>query len=332
MGKSVPRIGLLALVVSLASALSAHAFDAKQITLKVGYGAGGTYDVSSRLIAQYLGKFLPGNPEIIVQNVPGGGSLKLAKLMMGNEPADGSVIASISQNIAFAKVLNPNNVDFDPSTIVWLGALSSEPGYCATSKASGIDTMEKFLNSDFHIGASSKNSQTYQLAAIVKNGLKAKFDIVTGFSGVAEIELAMARGEIAGHCSASITDLKRRNMLDGVNIIGRLGSNTPPEAADVPRFSAMIKDPVTRKAAEFVEAARDIGYPLMVPPKTPEETVDILRKAYSAMTADPDFVAAANALGEFSLSPTGGAEMTEIVKEQLNASDAVLAAAQAIAK
>ena len=183
MGMHIARIGALALAISVASALSAHAFDAKQVTLKVGYGAGGTYDISSRLVAKYLGKFLPGNPEIIVQNVPGGGSLKLAKLMMGSEPADGSVIASISQNIAFAKVVNPSNVDFDPASIVWLGALSSEPGYCATSKASGIDTMEKFLSGNFHIGASSKNSQTYQLAAIVKNGLNAKFDIVTGFSG-----------------------------------------------------------------------------------------------------------------------------------------------------
>ena len=126
------------------------AFDAKQITVKVGYGAGGTYDLSSRLVARYLGDHLAGKPDIVVQNVPGGGSLKLTKLMLAGEPADGSVLASISPAMAFAPLLDPDNVDFDPLSIVWLGSLSSEPAYCATSKASGIDTIEKFLSGDFH--------------------------------------------------------------------------------------------------------------------------------------------------------------------------------------
>ncbi len=328
MGISVGRIFALAILGSVAGVLPAQALDAKQITLKVGYGAGGTFDVSSRLIARHLGRFLPNHPEIVVQNVPGGGSLKLAKLMMGSEPADGSVIGSISQSTAFARVWGADGVDFDPAAIVWLGSLSAEPAYCATTKASGIDTMEKFLSGEFHIGASAKNSQTYQLAALVKNGLNAHFNIVTGFAGVAEIELAMERGEIAGHCSASITDLARRSMLDGVNIIGRLGSSVPPEAANIQRFSALIEDPVVRQGAEFIEASRDIGYPLMVPPNTPKDTVKVLRDAYSAMTSDPEFVSAAKALGEFTLSPTTGERMNEIVQAQLGAGDAVLAAAR----
>jgi hypothetical protein len=190
--------------------------------------------------------------------------------------------------------------------------------------------MEKFLSGSFHIGASAKNSQTYQLAAIVKNGLNAKFDIVTGFAGTPEIELAMERGELAGHCSASATDLLKKGMLERVNVIGRFGSSTPAELQGVPRFSAGISDPVEKSAAELVESARDINYPLMVPPGTPADTVAALRKAYAEMTADPAFVAEAKAIGEFEFAPTSGDEMSKIVADHLAAEAAVLEAARAL--
>jgi tripartite-type tricarboxylate transporter receptor subunit TctC len=154
------REGLLVLGILVASFAAASAVEFKTITLKVGYGAGGTYDLSSRLVARHLGKHLPGNPNIVVQNVPGGGSLKLAKLMLGSEPADGSVVAAIGPAIAFAPTLDPQNADFDPLQIVWLGSLSNEPAFCVTKKGSGIDTLEKFLSETFHIGASGKMSAT----------------------------------------------------------------------------------------------------------------------------------------------------------------------------
>lgn len=326
------RHGILGLAVLVASAATASAFDLKTITLKVGYAAGGTYDLSSRLVARHLGNFLPGNPDIIVQNVPGGGSLKLTKLMLGSEPTDGSVVASIAPGMAFAPTLDPENADFDASAIVWLGALSNEPAFCVTTKASGIDTMEEFLNTAFHIGASGKNSSTYQQAALVLHGLDAKFDIVTGFGGVAEIELAMERGELAGHCSATATDLLRKGMIERVNVIGRFGSGSPAELELVPQFSAMISDPTMRKGAEFIESARDINYPLMVAQGTPEEIVEVLRSAYSAMTADPAFVAEVQAIGEFDFAPASGQEMSEIVARHLEADAAVLEAAQALVR
>jgi hypothetical protein len=165
---------------------------------------------------------------------------------------------------------------------------------------------------------------------MVRNGLGAKFDIVTGFSGVPEIELAMERGELAGHCSASATDLFKKGMIDQVNVIGRFGSAVSPQLADVPRFSAAITDPVRRSAAELVESARDINYPLMVPPGTPADVVDALRKGYAAMIADPAFVAEVRSIGEFAFAPTIGEDMTKIVSDHLKAEAAVLEAARAL--
>lgn len=318
--------GLFALALA---AFAADAAVAATVTIKVGYGAGGTYDISSRLVAQFLGKYLPGNPEVIVQNVPGGGSLKLTKLLLSGEPADGSVIGSISPGMATAPALDPENADFDASKIIWIGSLSSEPAFCVTTKASGIDTMEKFLSQPFLIGASAKNSTTYTQAAIPKNGLGAKYEIVTGFDGVPEIVLAMERGELAGYCSATARDIERGTQGD-LNVIGRLGTAPSPELPEVPRFSDAITDPTVKTAAQFIESARDVNYPLMVPPGTPDDIVATLRSAYDKVVVDPEFVAAVKASGELELDPKTGAEMTDILAEHLNADAAVIAAAKAL--
>jgi tripartite-type tricarboxylate transporter receptor subunit TctC len=326
------KTALLATIAAVAFAMIIPAQAASTVTLKVGYGAGGTYDMSSRIVARHLGKFLPGNPDIVVQNVPGAGSMKLTRLMLESEPTDGSVLGSIGPGMAYAPVLDPDNADFDSKSIIWLGSLSNEPSFCVTTKASGVDTMEKFLTGDFQLGASGKASQTYQFAALVLHGLDAKFGIVTGFEGAAEIELAMERGEIAGHCTATASDLVYKGLAERVNIIGKIGSGRVEELGDVPRFSDAISDPVKKAAAQLIESSRDVNYPLMVPPGTPTETVDVLRKAYADMTADPAFAADVEATHEFQFAPTDGAKMSETIAGHLNADANVIAAARELVK
>ncbi|CCV10373.1 hypothetical protein [Mesorhizobium sp. STM 4661] len=316
--------------IAFAMGLQAQAAEFTTVTIKVGYGAGGNYDLTSRLVARHLGRFLPGNPSVLVQNVPGGGSLKLTKMMLGSEPADGSVIASVSEAMPFAPVLDPANADFDPLSMQWIGSLSKEPSICITTKSSGIDTMEKFLQSDFLLGASGKSSLTYIFAALVKNGLNAKFKIVTGFDGSAEIMVASQRGEVAGVCA-----LVYYNVADKpgeFNVIGRFGAGTIPAAPTLPQFSDQIKDPVIRQAAVLIESSRDFHLPLIVPPGTPRETLDILRKAYVDMSKDPEFLADAAKLGSLSLDITTGEEITKLVADQLKADPAVLEAARNLVK
>lgn len=303
----------------------AQAVEFQTITIKVGYGAGGGYDQTSRLIARHLGRFLPGQPNIIVQNVPGGGSLKLTKMLVGSEPADGSVIASISEAMFYAPILDPENATFDPLALQWIGSLVDDPAYCLTTKRSGIDTMEKFLQSDFLIGSTGKNSTTYIFAALAKNGMKASYKIVTGFEGTADIELAMQRGEIAGMCGVSSSLL--RSDRDAINIIGMFG-----QGGSVPRLTESIVDPTARQAADLIESALHIHHPLVAPPGTPKETVDALRKAYAEMAADPDFLADATKLGDLTIKPTSGEAISQLVARQLKATPAVFAAARELVK
>lgn len=326
---------LCAVAVAILSAVASEptwAFDITTITIKVGYGAGGTYDLSSRLVARHLPRFLPGNPSVVVQNVPGGGSLKLTMLMLGSEPADGSVIASVSSAMAYATKLDPENATFDPLLIQWIGALSKEPAFCAMTKASGVDTVEKFIKEEFLLGASGRASQTYQLAAVVKNALSAKFRIVTGFEGVAEIELAMYRGEIAGHCAVTAIDLTKKPIAAELNVIGRLGAVAPAGFEAVPRFIDQINDPVVRAAAELIESTRDVNYPLIAPPGIPQDVLEAYRTAFDAMVKDPEFIAEAEELGEFSLDPTPGAEVMAIVTNKYTSDSAVFEAARNLMK
>jgi hypothetical protein len=123
-------------------------------------------------------------------------------------------------------------------------------------------------------------------------------------------------------------DLKKRGALDNYNLIGSFGSAKADLDQSLPRFSALISDEMLRKGAEFVESGRDVNYPLMAPPGTPDETVKILRDAYASVVKDPRFVKEAGDLGEFTLAPTTGEDMAAIIKHQLEAGDAVMNAAR----
>lgn len=318
------------LSIALAVGGGAQAVEFKTITIKVGYGPGGGFDQSSRLVARHLGRFLPGNPDIVVQNVPGGGSLKLTKMMLGSEPADGSVIASVSEGIPLAPILDPDNAGFDPLAIQWIGALAKEPSICAVSKSTGIDTIDKFLAGDLLLGATARSSHGYLMSALVKNGLKAKFTIVTGFDGTAEVGLAMERGEVAGYCGVSYYNVSDR--LDRVNVIGTFGEGRLREMPNVPRFSDRISDPVLRNAAQLVESTRAFHLPLLVPPATPAETVETLRHAYVEMTKDPAFLADAAKLSDLVVDVTTGEEIHALIERDFALGPAVFEVARDLVK
>lgn len=312
---------ILATSMALGTAMSGHAAD--MVTIQVGYGAGGSYDMAARLVGRHLGRFLPGTPEIIVQNVPGGGSLKLAQLLLGAVPADGSVIGAIGPGTTLAAKLDPENVQFEPQELRWLGSLGTVESFCAVSRTTGIETLEDFTSKEFHIGASGKSSTTYLFAALAKNALGARFDIVTGFDGVAAIELAMERGEIAGHCTFDRNDIARRGLGDTINMILRFGRGDGGEYKSVPRVTEMVEDPARKQAADMVESLRDYDFPFVAPSGTPDDVVASLRTAFDAMTKDPEFIAEVEKHGEFRLRPTSGAELERMLAERLSADPAI---------
>lgn len=311
-----PAMNALGRTLRTALALTCLALPAtasETVTLKVGYGAGGGYDRIARFVAEHLGSFLPGNPDVRVRNVDGAGSLKLAKMMAGNEPADGSVIALINSSIVIATVTQPGLADFDANSINWIGSMNDSPSVCIVANDSPIRTVEDFLGSDFIVGSSGKASATYVMAALIKNALGAKFRLVTGFKGGAEINLAMERGEIAARCGNSLTSYHATGADKTMRIVGQWTLNAPAETRNLPNFLDMIADSGDRAAATLVIGNLAFDNPLLLPPGTPASIVATYRAAFDAMVASPAFRAAAVDRG-LDLSPKPGAEVANLIK------------------
>lgn len=319
----------IAAAMFVAACHSAAAFEADRVAIKVGFSAGGSFDAAGRLVAGHLGRFLPGNPEMVVQNVTGGGGMRLTQLMLGSEPADGSVIATVSSAMALAPALDPDVANFDPSDLQWIGALASDPSFCIAMKDAEIASTDEFLEREFLVGATGKSSLTYVLASIVKNGLGGNFNIVTGFEGGVDIMLAMQRGEIAARCGVSLFIVEDLGMLDAVDIIGRFGSAIPDGLGPVPRFADLIEDPVTQQAAYLIERSRDFHLPFLAPAGTSPELLATLRQAFAEMVLDPAFLEDAENLG-LEITFTPGDRMQAELEQQLAADPAVFEAARAL--
>lgn len=307
--------------------LGANVVSAEDITLKIGYSAGGGYDTFGRLVARHLGKYLPGEPTIIVQNVPGAGSLKLTRLMMTSEPADGTVFAHVNSSNVTAALITPDIANFDPDDFIWVGSLLNQPSICYVGENSGIETADDFLTQEFLVGATGKTSQTYVFAALVKNLFDANFEIVTGFSGGNEIDLAIARGEISGRCGNSLVTLKTKGTLESMDVVGQVALTVPDDHAGFENYMDRIDNDLDRNAARLVIAGLRIGRPFFLPPGTPDDVVDQFREAFDKMVVDPEFLADAESIN-FQAQPTGGAEIEAILSEILDVDEATIARAR----
>lgn len=314
-------IAAILLALIFPSHSPAQKFEAQSIELRIGYSAGGGYDRFSRLVANHLGNFLPGNPTIVPKNEPGGGSLKLTKLIAASTVNDGSLLAIANPSMTTAPLLTPDNADFDPTKFTWIGSLTKTSSLCVTSKTSGIATMEDFVSKDFILGATGKFDPTYQFAAMVRTITGARFRIVTGYPGSNDIMLAAERGEVQGRCGTSWVSLKKSAFIDKVHKIGQVALSAPQELADVPLFIDLIRDDEARlKAAEFLMKPLSMSYPFFAPPGLSDEQTQTLRTAFIEMTEDPAFRAEAVKLG-LDVIPTSGADVQELVR-QLNSVDA----------
>ncbi len=311
--------------ISLAVALSFTAGLAAQadtMSIKVGYAPGGSFDLVSRIVGDHIGAFLTGTPDVIVENVPGAGSLKLGKLVMADTATDGMVLASISPALAQIPILDPENTDFDPLKVHYIAAMSSESSYCVTPKSTGIETFDAFLQSGAKVGATGKSSSTYTYPAAIKAAFGANIEIVTGFEGSAEIDLAMERGDLQGRCGISAADLMESDMLSRYNVLGEIAVVRSETGVGADFILDKLSDPTTKAALALVFSVTRIHHPFVVAPATSPERVAELRAAFDAMAADPAFQEDAKTRG-IQLGYTSGAGIDAVIAEMLATDPAI---------
>jgi tripartite-type tricarboxylate transporter receptor subunit TctC len=297
------RFSLLAtaLMSSLMLATVASADDfykGKTIRIVVGFSAGGGFDTYARAIARHMGKHIPGEPTIVVENMTGAGSLIAANHVYRVAKPDGLTIGHFIGGLFLGQVLGQKGIEFDARKFEYIGAPITDHVVCAMTKASGVTSVEKWMASKAPVkmgGIAPGTSTPDNATRIFKAALGLPIQLVSGYKGTADIRLAAESGEIAGGCwgwdSVSVTWRKALDSGDAVVVL-QANRKTHPDLPQVPQAIKLAKTDEGRKIIDVgVHSDSDIVRTYTLPPGTPKDRVQLLRKAFDSTLKDPEFLA-----------------------------------------
>jgi tripartite-type tricarboxylate transporter receptor subunit TctC len=291
-------------------------FKGKQIHIIIGNSPGGGFDDHGRLLAQFLGKFIPGNPTIIPQNMPGAATLKSIQYVALQAPQDGTAIALFNPNLIVESLTDAKKIETDFTKMNFLGSATGDVRVCFTWYTTGIKTFEDALKADQIImGATSQSSNNYANAAILKNVFGVKIKQVLGYPGSTEQYLATERGELSGGCG-SWTSIPA-NWIAEKKVVPfvRFSEATLPGMPPLPYILDKARNQEERQLLNLILSPSEFGRPYVMGPGVPPATVKILQDAFDQMVKDKDFLAAASKIGIEITGPTSGPRIQQVVKE-----------------
>jgi len=305
-------------------------YKGKRMTLVIGGGAGGTYDVHGRLVARHLGRGIPGSPGFIVQNMPGASSVKAANYVYGVAPQDGTVIGNLLNTLPLAAALKQMKIQADITNLHWIGNLAEQSQILVVWHTSPVKTVEDARKTEVLMGATSYGALSGMLPKLINHVLDTKFKVVTGYTFPA-IGLAMARGEVQGQAGiAWIANGKYADRLRAgkLRVIMQIGFSKAPELPDVPIFRDLVGAGQTRDLADLFSSPALIGNPSVAGPKVPQNRVAALRQAYQDTMKDAKFLADAKKLG-IAIRPVSGSDLEALIKRIINTPPALVQRAKA---
>ena len=335
------RTGLTALaaavVLATPSARAADYFAGKSIDLLIGAPAGGGYDIYARALARHYGRHIPGQPVIVSKNMPGAGSARAAGFISTVAPKDGTAIAAIMPGAVMGPLLDDKaEALFDPTKVNYLGTTNNGTRVCVSRKDSKIKTFDDALTQKAAFGGVSSNDSTREYGYMHKNTAGAQYDVVSGYSGTAEIALAMERGEIDGACGWDWSSFKSQRpdwIRDGkVNLLLQVGLEPNAELTrmGVPSVFKYVKSDEARKVVELVISQQVFQRSYIAPPGLPAEQLETLRSAFDATMSDRQFLDDAEKI-RIDVSPLSGAKVQALVQKlYATPKDIVARARQAI--
>lgn len=307
---SVPRLPALAAAAALMASQalgSAAAFaqsdpiadfyKGKNITMLVGFSTGNGADSYARLFARHLGRFIPGNPSVVVQNMPGSGSLVMANYLYSVAPKDGSVIGVFNRNVPMEPLMGNKNARFDARKFTWIGSANTEPSLCVAWGASPIKTWEDTKTREWVIAATGLNANSGLVPTLLNKVLGTKMKMIMGYPGASEMSLAMESGEVEGRCGWSRSSLMATKSQwvteKKVNLLIQAGLQKNPALMDVPLAMDFVTSERDKSLLKLAVAWDEMAWPFMAPPDVPAARRDTLRRAFAAAIKDPQLVAEA---------------------------------------
>jgi tripartite-type tricarboxylate transporter receptor subunit TctC len=292
----------------------AQFYAGRQIKMIVGNAPGGINDISARFVARYLGKYIPGNPAIVVENQPGAGGIIAANRLANVFPSDGSVLAKLERAVPLLAIEGDPNVHFDPLKLTWLGSLSSyaHDAYLMTIMATNpIKSVYELKQpgKSITLGGDNAASSNLIFANVAKTILGLNIKLVRGYRGAAPMFLAMQRGEIDGQIVGYSSvrtgqhDLWTHHAFRALMQFGR--KTRHPDFADIPTAYELTKDPSAHALLDFADLQFSIALPFAAPPGVPADRAKALQTAFMEMCKDQAVLAAAEKLG-IEMSPIDG--------------------------
>ncbi len=319
MGGRVVALGLFALTLGAAPVRGDPVEDfyrGRNVALIIGYSVGGGYDTYARVVAQHLGKHIPGNPKILPQNMEGAGSLRSANYLYNAAPKDGSVIGMFSRGMAMEPLIGTSHTQFDARKFNWLGSGTNEVSTCVTWHDSPVKTWADALTIPFTVGGEGSGSDPDIFATVVHNVFGVKLRLVSGYPGSAEVALAIERREVDGRCGWSYSSLvlQRPEWVEKklVNILVQLALAKSPHLPDVPLITDFATTDRQRQILRLVFSRQAMARPFTAPPGIPAERREALRAAFDATMQDPEFLADAKKRG-LEVNPVGGPEIDTLI-------------------
>jgi tripartite-type tricarboxylate transporter receptor subunit TctC len=305
------------LLAQLTTARSAETID-KPITIYVAGTAGGGIDLFGRLVGRYLGRHVPGSPAVTVQDMPGAGGIRAANFLAQQAPRDGTALTTFASGPILEPLIGARNPGYDMSQFTWIGALTKDVGLCLSWGASPFKTIEDAKQKQMVVAGTGTGSETDTWPVILNDVLGTKFKVVTGYLGTQETILAIERGEASGRCIISLSALKTAKpdwlSTKKVNILLQIGLKKSPELPDAPLLLDLVKNDDDRRMLALLSAPSAMARPFAAPPGLPAGTADLLRRAFDATVADPEFVAEAGKM-QADLAPASGEDVQKIVMD-----------------
>jgi tripartite-type tricarboxylate transporter receptor subunit TctC len=302
-------------------------YHSKTLTFLIGAAPGAAYDIVGRVIASQLSRFIPGHPSIVVQNMPGAGSLNMMNYLYSGAPRDGTAFGLPLNGVLLENRLHiysqaGGNIGFDVSKMSWLGSPIQEPQVMWVWHTVNAKSFADLRGGPaVTLGATSPTADNYLTPLLAKNLLGARLKIITGYNAVSDIFLAAQRGEVGGNSTplSSITIGQRRDLDKGnIRLLVQFGSTRLRQIPNVPTAIELTDNPQTRRLLQIWALKFDSAYPIGLPPGVPPERVAALRSALKQLMSDPQFQASANSMG-LNLDPIDGSEMSRLIEEFANA-------------
>ncbi|HXQ53984.1 MAG TPA: hypothetical protein VN802_23020 [Stellaceae bacterium] len=328
----------LALFVGAAAARAddvADFYRGRTITVYVGSGAGGGYDAYGRLLARHLVRFMPGNPDAVVVNMPGASSRAAANFLFNKARKDGTVLAEFQAPIILDPLLygkNAEGVLYDPLRFGWVGSLDQFTPMVIVWHTAQVRTIADARGKEIKFGSSGGSVSERAYANLLNSMLGTKFVAIAGYSGSAEITLAMERGEIPAFVGWYWAGMKRTKPQwieqHLVDVLLQLGAKRDPDMGAVPWIMDVVKDESDRQAWRLVLSNLTLARPFAAPPDTPPERMAALREAFAKMAADKEFRADAEK-SLLDIDAASGAEIDATLKAMYASPEPVVARVRA---